>query len=170
MGISFDGFRVLKGKLHIHKFITFMVDVSFGIIAATLTFYLLLLSNNGQLRVVLIFMFFLGIIIYYLTFSSFIIKLWYSLFRLIYHLWLTLMKIVNYTVIKPIQLLVSLVITLITFLLSIIISIGNFFKKIFYFLFGGIYQKTKRTGNHLKGKIQKKAGLFKSLKKVFRKK
>jgi len=151
VGFVFDGYRVFKGKVNLAKFIVFIIDVVFGIISALWIFFLLFWSNNGQLRIIMLAAFFVGLVVYYLTLSRLIIKLWIIVDNLIASVFKVIVKTLNLLIIKPLVALYRLFTMLLGFILTLISALVLPFKV-------------------LKTKLPKKEGFFSFLKKFKRQK
>ena len=160
VGVIFDGYRVLKSKIALHKWLIFTIDVSFGVLTALFVFRLLLWSNHGQLRIVMLVAYFLGLWIYFLTMSRLFIKIWLFIYKVIYILWSAVANTIRFLVIKPVILLYQLVIFIFTFLITLIATILRFLHKIIFsktYLVGKSYlSKSKRGFSSLFKKIYKK--------------
>lgn len=167
IGIFFDGYRVLKGKLSLHKLIVFFIDLAFGIISGVIAFYLLLLINHGQLRLVIPLFFVLGLIIYYLLFSKYVVKLWVLIYSAVSKIVRGTIKIFKAVIITPIMKIAKLLFLIISFLSGIIYSslffIVKIIKKPFAFL------KDKKSATMSKSYLRRKEGFSAKLKKIFKK-
>lgn len=75
IGILFDIFRILRKSFKNLDFITYIQDVIFWILTGALLLYSIFTFNNGELRSYIFVGIVLGIILYMLIFSNFIIKL-----------------------------------------------------------------------------------------------
>jgi len=169
IGIIFDGYRVLKNKLVLPKVAILFIDICFGIISALFTFYLLLWSNNGQLRAIILLFFASGIIIYYLTISRYIVRQWLKLYNLAYSIYIALKKIIDFVIIKPLIYLYKFLILILSSIGIMIYSLFELAKKIIILiarLTKIIYNKIQRKFPK-KIKNREKEGLLVKLKKLF---
>lgn len=71
--IMFDFFRILRKTFKTPDFVTHIEDILFGIITWFLLIYSLIFLNNGNLRLYIIVGIILGIILYFLLFSKYIV-------------------------------------------------------------------------------------------------
>ncbi|MFV9511722.1 spore cortex biosynthesis protein YabQ [Tepidibacillus sp. LV47] len=173
IGFLFDGYRVLKGKMNFYSWLVFLIDVFFGIFSALLIFTLLLWLNCGQLRLMMILAFLLGLWIYYQTISQGVIRLWLVIYSLIYSLWKLIVKTVQILVVKPMIFLYKSVFVFAGFFISSLFAIYRlftiFFKKVLLSPVAMVYKTTKNQGVKFKTNIKKKAGFHSLLKKLFNK-
>lgn len=169
IGIIFDGYRALKYKVALPKIAILLIDIFFGIISAFLTFYILMWSNNGQLRIIILLLFVTGIIIYYLTISKYIVNQWLKLYNLIYSIYLTLRKVINFVIIRPLVYLYKILLIVLSSLGIALYSLFEITKKAAII----IAKLTKNNSNKYQKKIFKKIkngekeGLLVKLKKLF---
>lgn len=161
IGILFDGFRVIKSKIKLSKWVVFFVDVNFGIFSALLIFIVLLWINYGQLRLIIFPIFFLGLWIYFLTTSKYFVKLWIIIFNILHQIWSFVLRVIQLLIIRPIIFLYKLVIIAITFLITALFAIGSISQKILITPIKMLYSKTST-------KIHRKEGFSSLLKKIFK--
>ena len=74
IGIIFDIFRILRKSFKTSDFITYIEDIIFWILSGILTLYTIMIFNNGEIRLYIFIAILLGVSIYILTISKFIIK------------------------------------------------------------------------------------------------
>ena len=74
IGLLFDFFRILRRSFKTRDFITYIQDILFWILTGFILLYSILIFNNGEIRLFMFLGVFLGIILYILTISSYIIK------------------------------------------------------------------------------------------------
>ena len=172
VGFFFDGYRVLKGKMNFQSWLVFLIDLFFGVISALFIFALLLWSNGGQLRIIIIATFAMGLWLYYLILSRRMIRLWLTIYSVIYSFWRFLVKTVQIIIIKPILFLYKLVLIVLGAFVSSFYWLFNFSRKLFIPPTLKLVKTTKKTGKHfnqkLKAKLKKKAGIRSLLKKWFK--
>lgn len=75
LGVFFDIYRVLTGKLHLKRWVIAILDIIYGMAAAVAVFRVLYYSNFGQLRFFIFLALLLGIYIYYQWFSKKVIRI-----------------------------------------------------------------------------------------------
>ena len=83
IGILFDFFRILRRTFKTSNFITYLEDVLFWILTGVLILYNIWYFNNGEVRIYMFLGIILGILIYMLTLSSILIKIFSMLFRML---------------------------------------------------------------------------------------
>ena len=83
IGILFDFFRILRRTFKTSNFITYLEDVLFWILTGVLILYNIWYFNNGEIRIYMFLGIILGILIYMLTLSSILIKIFSMLFRML---------------------------------------------------------------------------------------
>ncbi len=167
IGMLFDGYRVLKGKIEMANGIVFIIDVIFGIISAFFVFYLLLWINHGQLRITMVITFFIGIWIYFNSISYLIIQIWLHFFHVVYYLWRFTIKSVYVLLIKPFILLYKVLSAIIIFISMTIYSILHSIYKFISSIVKHIVMSFKVAGKKIKSKT--KEGFLSLLKKILKK-
>jgi spore cortex biosynthesis protein YabQ len=128
LGIAFDVYRVLQLKLHIRGWLISLFDLLYWIGATLFVFYVLLSSNDGQLRFYIFAALCLGLWIYFTKWSSLVIQivLWLvQVFELVMKWILILFRAL---IIRPLQLLIY-----------IGAWIGHIGMSFFYFIIKCIY-------------------------------
>ena len=75
IGLLFDFFRILRKSFKTNDFITYLEDILFWILAGIILLYSIFIFNNGEIRLFMFLAVLLGIIIYIMSISSYIIKL-----------------------------------------------------------------------------------------------
>lgn len=167
IGIIFDGYRVIKSKITFPKIAILFIDIYFGIISALLTFYILMWINNGQLRLIIIFIFVSGITIYYLTMSRYIVRLWLKFYSLVYRIYITLKKIIYFAIIKPLIYLYKLILFFLSSLGAVLYFLFETVKKIAVFIAKLTKLNKIQKKFPLKNNNGEKEGLLVKLKKLF---
>jgi len=94
VGVAFDFYRVLRGKIKPKRLITDIFDLLFAIIVTIIIFIALIYSNGGVIRIYVFVGVLLGEIIYYWLFSDYIILLFSKLIEFIYYI---IGKLKNFT-------------------------------------------------------------------------
>jgi spore cortex biosynthesis protein YabQ len=97
LGIFFDIYRVISGKLDLNRWIIAILDIIYGLVAAAAVFRVLYYSNYGQLRFFIFLALLLGIFLYYRLLSRIIIRIVVKIIALMEWAW-------NRIIIRPIQL------------------------------------------------------------------
>lgn len=166
IGILFDGYRVLFNKLNVTKWVTLICDVIFGVFSAIFIFQLLLWSNNGQLRLIILIAFFIGLMLYYLSLSKEVVVLWEYCLNIIYKIIKVIYHIINTLIIKPLTIIINVLIIILKKILLIIKPILFLLKKIKVIIKRSYITKPKKVVNVLN---KKKKGFLTLLKKLFRK-
>jgi len=75
IGLLFDFFRILRRSFKTNNIITYIEDILFWILTGIILLYSIFIFNNGEIRLYLFLGVMLGIIIYMLTISTFIINI-----------------------------------------------------------------------------------------------
>ena len=83
IGILFDFFRILRRTIKTSNFITYIEDILFWILTGFLILYNIWYFNNGEIRIYIFLGIILGVLIYMLTLSSILIKVFSMLFRIL---------------------------------------------------------------------------------------
>lgn len=96
IGILFDIFRVLRKCFKTADFITYVQDILFWIFAGIITLFSIFQFNQGEIRVYIFLGIFIGILVYMITISKFIVKYSVILVK-------TIKKIISY----PMQLIIN---------------------------------------------------------------
>lgn len=110
IGFMFDGYRVIVGKNNIPKVLLFLMDVIFGVIAALFLFQLILWINYGQIRIIMIVIFFCSLLSYYFILSKSVVKKWVKVYNLFNKIFKYAIKILNKLLIRPIILIFSFIV------------------------------------------------------------
>jgi spore cortex biosynthesis protein YabQ len=124
LGIFFDIYRVLTGKLNLKHWLIAMLDILYGMVAAVGVFRVLYYSNDGQLRLFIFIGLLLGIYFYYKWFSWMIIWLIVKIVQFVVWCW-------NVCIVRPTLLIYK-------FLLIIL----GFFKALTIFFYKLMLQLT----------------------------
>ena len=74
IGLLFDFFRILRKSFKTNDFITYVEDIVFWILTGIILLYSIFLFNNGEIRLFMFIAVLLGLIIYMLSISTYIIK------------------------------------------------------------------------------------------------
>lgn len=74
IGLLFDFFRILRRSFSTKDFVTYIEDIIFWILAGFILLYSICTFSNGEIRLFMVLGIVIGILIYIVTFSSFVIK------------------------------------------------------------------------------------------------
>lgn len=99
IGVIFDVFRILRRSFKTPNFITYIEDTLFWILSALIVMYSLFVFNNGQFRGYIFIGLFLGVAIYMLFFSKFIIKISVKIILLIKKFISIIFRILSYPIV-----------------------------------------------------------------------
>ena len=123
IGLLFDFFRILRKSFKTPDFVTYIEDIVFWFLTGLIILYSIFTFNNGELRAYIFIALFIGIVIYILALSKYIIK-------------------INVTIIKFIKSIASKIINILMFPFKIVL---NLLKKVFLkpirFIYLNIHKK-----------------------------
>lgn len=130
IGLLFDFFRILRRSFKTKDFITYIQDILFWILTGFILLYSIFTFNNGEIRLFMFLGVVIGIIIYMLFISSYIIKINVAIIKFIKNI---IIKIFN-IIIVPFKAIYNLVKKLFFrpisfFIINIRKSFTNFFKN-----------------------------------------
>lgn len=145
IGVLFDIFRILRRSFKTADWLTTLQDILFWILAGFVILFSIFKFNNGEIRSYIFVGISLGVLIYMLTLSKYIVRCSVIIIKFIkkiisYPVNL-IIKITNFLIIKPIKFLVK--------------KISTFFKKIFNNTTNIMKKKSKN-----KIKLQEKEGIL----------
>ncbi len=145
IGVLFDIFRILRRSFKTADWLTTLQDILFWILAGFVILFSIFKFNNGEIRSYIFVGITLGVLIYILIFSKYIVQCSVILIKFIkklisYPLNLIL-KILNFLLINPIKYSAQ--------------KISTFFKKIFQNM-----TKIKKKKEKNKIKLQEKEGIL----------
>ena len=145
IGVLFDIFRILRRSFKTADWLTTLQDILFWILAGFVILFSIFKFNNGEIRSYIFVGISLGVLIYMLTLSKYIVRCSVIIIKFIkkiisYPVNL-IIKITNFLIIKPIYFLVK--------------KISTFFKKIFHNTTNIMKKKSKN-----KIKLQEKEGIL----------
>ena len=75
IGLLFDFFRIQRKVLRTCDFITYIQDILFWIISGLIIIFVIMKYTNGEIRIYMVFGIILGILIYFLIISKYIMKI-----------------------------------------------------------------------------------------------
>ena len=123
IGLLFDFFRILRKAIKTNDFFTYIEDILFWILTGFILLFTTFTFNNGELRLFMFIGIIIGVFVYMITISSYIIKINVSIIDFFKNL---IIKIINIIII-PIKFLKKIFLKPITF---IFINIKDFSSKI----------------------------------------
>ncbi len=94
IGLLFDFFRILRKSFKTKDFITYIEDIIFWILTGFIILYSTFTFNNGEIRLFLFVGIILGILLYMLFISSYVIKINVSIITFIKKLVIKIFNIV----------------------------------------------------------------------------
>lgn len=94
IGLLFDFFRILRKSFKTKDFVTYIEDIIFWILTGFIILYSTFTFNNGEIRLFLFVGIILGILLYMLFFSSYVIKINVSIITFIKKLVIKIFNIV----------------------------------------------------------------------------
>lgn len=141
IGFLFDIFRILRKSFKTKDSITYIEDISFWILTGLLTLYFIFYYNNGEIRFYIFLGIILGILVYILTISKYIIKFSVTIINFVKD---TISKVIKF-VFYPLKLVINFLRKLLFRPISFIfINIRrNFTKSNTYLL--NMLKKTNKT-------------------------
>ena len=138
LGILYDVFFIIRSAVSGRRVVTFICDSLFVAAASVLSFTLLLVITDGQIRFYVLLGEALGFTVYYLSLGAFtvrvsekIIAFFKKLCRFLMRIFIRIFKVVSY----PFRCVFSI--------------LGKFFKKIRVFLRKIMKKSLKKSKNHL---------------------
>lgn len=145
IGVLFDIFRILRRSFKTADWLTTLQDILFWILAGFVILFSIFKFNNGEIRSYIFVGISLGVLIYMLTLSKYIVRCSVIIIKFIkkiisYPVNL-IIKITNFLIIRPIKFLVK--------------KISTFFKKKFHNTTNIMKKKSKN-----KIKLQEKEGIL----------
>lgn len=75
IGLLFDFFRIQRKVLKTCDFITYIQDILFWIVSGLIIIFVIMKYTNGEIRIYMILGIILGILIYFLIISKYIMKI-----------------------------------------------------------------------------------------------
>ena len=130
IGIFFDFFRILRKSFKTSDFSTYIEDLLFWILTGFSILFTLFKYNNGEIRLYMFLAIAIGILLYMLIFSSYIIRINVSIILLLKKLF----KKIIYFIFIPIKFILKIVKKIIFKPISFIfINIKSLYTNIFKF-------------------------------------
>ena len=75
IGLLFDFFRILRRSFKTSNFVTYIEDILFWIITGFLVLYSIFTFNNGEIRFFMFLGIFIGVLLYLIILSGFMIRI-----------------------------------------------------------------------------------------------
>ena len=75
IGLLFDFFRILRKSFKTPNFVTYVEDILFWILTGCIVLYSIFVFNNGEIRFYIFLGIIIGVTLYMLIFSNYIIKI-----------------------------------------------------------------------------------------------
>ena len=95
IGLLFDFFRILRKNFQTPNFITQIEDIFFWIFTGLIVLYSIFIFNNGEIRFFIFLGIFLGIMMYMLLISEYIITFFSKIIKIIKTIVSKIIKIIN---------------------------------------------------------------------------
>ncbi len=127
IGLLFDSFRILRKAIKTSDFITYIEDALFWILTGLIILYSIFVHNNGEIRLFMFIAILIGLVLYIIFVSKFILKISLSIINIIKKIFLSIFHIVEIPFKAIGKLLKKTFFKPISF---IIINIRNYFTKI----------------------------------------
>lgn len=105
IGLLFDFFRILRKSFKTKDFVTYIEDILFWILTGFTILYSIFTFNNGEIRLFLFLGIILGIILYMLFLSNYVIKINVSIINCIKNIVIKIFRII----IKPFEYIYKLI-------------------------------------------------------------
>ena len=83
IGFIFDVFRILRISFKTKDFVTYIQDIIFWLITGTIVLYSIFVFNNGEIRFYMFLGIGIGVILYIILFSKYIIKFTVQLIKIL---------------------------------------------------------------------------------------
>ncbi len=132
IGLLFDFFRILRKSFKTNDFITYVEDVLFWILAGIILLYSIFVFNDGEIRLFMFLAVLIGIIIYILSISSYIIKINVKIINCFKMIIIKIFKIISIPFTYIIKILRKIFFKPISFIIINIKKIStNYSKKLF---------------------------------------
>ncbi len=75
IGLLFDFFRILRKTFNTINLVTYLQDIVFWVLTGVSVLYSTFMFNNGEIRLFMVLAIFIGIILYIVSLSKYIIKI-----------------------------------------------------------------------------------------------
>lgn len=92
IGIIFDFFRILRKSFKTSNIITYIEDIIFWILTGFIILYAIWFFNDGEIRTYIFLGIIMGVLVYMVTLSSLIIKLFTKILTIIKQIFINIFK------------------------------------------------------------------------------
>lgn len=96
IGLLFDVFRILRKTFKTNDLATYIEDILFWVITGIMTLAFIFYFNNGEIRFYVFLGIILGVLIYILTISKYVISVSVKIIKYIKNILATVIKILEY--------------------------------------------------------------------------
>ena len=126
IGLLFDFFRIMRRTFKTNNIITYIEDFIFWILTGIILLYSIFTFNNGEIRIYMFLGVLLGITLYMLSISSYVIKINVKIINFIKMIIAKIIEIILYPIKLLLKILKSIFYKPVAF---IIINVGKIIKK-----------------------------------------
>ena len=126
IGLLFDFFRIMRRTFKTNNVITYIEDFIFWILTGIILLYSIFTFNNGEIRIYMFLGVLLGITLYMLSISSYVIKINVKIINFIKMIIAKIIEIILYPIKLLLKILKSIFYKPVAF---IIINVGKIIKK-----------------------------------------
>ena len=126
IGLLFDFFRIMRRTFKTNNIITYIEDFIFWILTGIILLYSIFTFNNGEIRIYMFLGVLLGITLYMLSISSYVIKINVKIINFIKMIIAKIIEIILYTIKLLLKILKSIFYKPVAF---IIINVRKIIKK-----------------------------------------
>lgn len=96
IGLLFDFFRIMRKSFKTSDLITYIEDILFWVLTGIIILYSIFVFNNGEIRLFMFLAVCIGVLIYMLLFSSYIIKINVIIINFLKKILLKVFKILSF--------------------------------------------------------------------------
>ena len=139
IGLLFDFFRILRKSIKTSDFMTYVEDIIFWILTGFIILYSIFTYNNGEIRLFMFLAMIIGILLYWVLISKFILSISLNIINFIKKVFQIIFNIINIPFTFFIKIIKKVFLKPISF---VIINIRNYFTKCFK-NFSNILKKQK---------------------------
>lgn len=139
IGLLFDIFRLSRKFIETGDVITYIEDITFWFLVGVIVLMTVYLSNNGQIRGYVFMGILLGVVFYFLVFSTIVMKILSSIVKTIVNIIGTMMKVIA----GPIKTIIQILYVPIKYLYNKVGSLKNILIKLIKLLNSWILQFKK---------------------------
>ena len=139
IGLLFDFFRILRKSIKTSDFMTYVEDIIFWLLTGFIILYSIFTYNNGEIRLFMFLAMIMGILLYWVLISKFILSISLNIINFIKKVFQIIFNIINIPFTFFIKIIKKVFLKPISF---VIINIRNYFTKCFK-NFSNILKKQK---------------------------